>query len=78
MHTLFISVVYFGSCVCNRLDSLASMFSVVPTICFGFQVRFYLFLYITGALFATFSVVLLTIRIAQSSHTVIIIYITVS
>lgn len=54
MYTLFISVVYFGSCVCNRLESLASMFSVVPTICFGFQVRFYkkVFLYITGALFA--------------------------
>lgn len=41
MYTSFRSVVYFGSCVCNRLESLASMFSVVPTICFGFQVRFY-------------------------------------
>uniref|UniRef100_A0A673N562 Solute carrier family 38 member 8b n=1 Tax=Sinocyclocheilus rhinocerous TaxID=307959 RepID=A0A673N562_9TELE len=30
-HTWFVWV------ICNRLDSWASMFSVVPTICFGFQ-----------------------------------------
>uniref|UniRef100_A0A8C1GYY3 Solute carrier family 38 member 8b n=1 Tax=Cyprinus carpio TaxID=7962 RepID=A0A8C1GYY3_CYPCA len=34
-YTSLISVFFWV--ICNRLDSWASMFSVVPTICFGFQ-----------------------------------------
>uniref|UniRef100_A0A8C1GZP4 Solute carrier family 38 member 8b n=1 Tax=Cyprinus carpio TaxID=7962 RepID=A0A8C1GZP4_CYPCA len=35
IHSSLISVFFWV--ICNRLDSWASMFSVVPTICFGFQ-----------------------------------------
>uniref|UniRef100_A0A8C1M6U7 Solute carrier family 38 member 8b n=1 Tax=Cyprinus carpio TaxID=7962 RepID=A0A8C1M6U7_CYPCA len=34
---LSVAVIWFILVTCNRLDSWASIFSVVPTICFGFQ-----------------------------------------